>query len=566
MGKWGPRPSVIFEGKTHTFSDMETAANRYANWGLAQGLKKGDVIALMMENRTEYIMTWLGMAKIGVAVAMINSNLKMGPLVHCITVSAAKLCIFGAELSDNMRDVAGELGAKGVGLVCAGGACDFAPTMDGALAAASDARPVKAKVRAGLGMNDNFGFIYTSGTTGLPKAAVIKHSKMFAFGGLFCNAFCVSAADRVYCTLPLYHSAGGACGVGMMIYGGASIVIKRKFSARAFWTDCKDSGATVVQYIGELCRYLLAAPPSPADAAHKVRIAIGNGLRPDIWADFQKRFNIPEIGEFYGSTEGNAALVNHCVDEASRGCIGRMGAIMQLATGFKLVKFDVPSEEVVRDKATGFCIECATSEPGELLGPIKADDPIAQFQGYTDKAASEKKLLRNVFVKGDVYFRTGDLISRDEEGYYRFVDRIGDTFRWKGENVSTTEVAEVISLFKGVQEANVYGVAVPKMDGRACMCSMVLPAAVASAFDYGAFAAHLAKNLPAYAVPLFLRIQPEIEITGTFKHRKVELVKEGFDPAVVTEEPLYYYNPATKSYERIDAAVYQRIVSGAIKF
>lgn len=265
--------------------------------------------------------------------------------------------------------------------------------------------------RSGLKTTDTFGFIYTSGTTGLPKAAVIKHLRMIAFGLGFIRTFLIGQNDRIYCALPLYHSAGGAVGVGMMIQSGASFVIKKKFSVSQFWPDVAKYECTVIQYIGELCRYLLAAPPSPYDKNHKVRIAIGNGLRPDIWANFQDRFSIPEVGEFYGSTEGNAALFNHCTQPSAQGAVGRTGSLLDRVIGFALVKFDVDNEVPIRDE-NGFCIRCGEGETGELLGLIKENDPIAQFQGYTNQEASQKKIITDVFVKGDKYFRTGDLLQK----------------------------------------------------------------------------------------------------------------------------------------------------------
>ena len=241
----------------------------------------------------------------------------------------------------------------------------------------------------------------------------------------------IRPGDRNYCVLPLFHSAGGGLGVGMMIYGGATIIIKRKFSARSFWSDCIKYKATVTQYIGELARYLVANPPSSDDTKHSIRVAVGNGMRPEVWDTFQDRFQIPEIGEFYGATEGNGALLNHCVTRADRGAVGRGGWLMRKLMGHKIVKFDVVEEQPMRD-SRGFCIECAADEPGELLMPIKADDPSTTFAGYNNKAATAKKIAENVFVKGD-YFRSGDLLKQ-MQGYYHFVDRIGDTFRWKGEN------------------------------------------------------------------------------------------------------------------------------------
>jgi fatty-acyl-CoA synthase len=335
---------------------------------------------------------------------------------------------------------------------------------------------------------------------------------------------------------------------------GGTMIIKRKFSVTQFWDDCVKYKATQFQYIGELCRYLLNAPPHAQERKHKLRVVMGNGLRPEIWPAFQKRFSIPWVIEFYGATEGNVALVN---TDGKVGAVGRVPNYMRGLIQTRLVKFDIETEQPVRD-ANGFCSECANDEAGEAIGKI--DEERGRFEGYSKGADTEKKILRNVFAKDDAWFRTGDLLRRDRDGYFYFVDRIGDTFRWKGENVATSEVAEAISVFPGIKEANVYGVKVPGTDGRAGMVSLV----TAGSIDLKAFKQHLDKNLPAYARPIFIRMQGEIEVTGTFKHRKVELVKEGYDPSVV-KDPLYVLDPVTSEYVTLTQDIFNRINAGEIR-
>jgi fatty-acyl-CoA synthase len=330
-------------------------------------------------------------------------------------------------------------------------------------------------------------------------------------------------------------------------------VIAPKFSASQFWTDCVSHGVTAFQYIGELCRYLLNTPEHPDERRHTVRGCVGNGLRPEIWVAFQERFRIPQIVEFYGATEGNVAMINY---DGKVGSVGRLPALVRRALGTHLIRYDVESDAHVRD-ANGFCIPCGPGEVGEAIGRITG---VARFEGYTSASATEKKILRDVFEKGDAYFRTGDLMRMDAESYFYFVDRIGDTFRWKGENVATSEVAEVLSVAKGVREANVYGVSVPGHEGRAGMAALV----VDDAFEPAALYAHVARALPSYARPVFVRISSEIEITGTFKHRKVELVKEGFDPATVPDSVLFA-DPGAKSYVPLQPALHDRIVSGEVR-
>jgi fatty-acyl-CoA synthase len=331
---------------------------------------------------------------------------------------------------------------------------------------------------------------------------------------------------------------------------GGSIVIARKFSASQFWSDCVRHEVTTIQYIGELCRYLVNSPPHPEERRHRIRSAMGNGLRPDVWQAFQERFAIPRIVEFYGATEGNLALLN---TSGRLGAVGQLPGFVRKRLGIELVRYDVESESLVRGP-DGLCERCAPNEAGELLIQITGS---TRFEGYTNSSASEKKILRDAFVKGDAYFRTGDLLRVDEDGFYYFVDRIGDTFRWKGENVATSEVAEVITVDPGIAEANVYGVAIPNQDGRAGMAALV----VNSDFDLERLSDAIHRGLAAYARPVFLRILPEMEITGTFKHRKVDLVREGFDPRQISDA-IYFRDSAQGRYVPLDAALCDSILTG----
>jgi len=558
--KKNPKKTCFYyEDDQVSFEQVEKRSNQVAQWLLSKGLKKGDTVALLMENRPEFVISWLGITKIGVKVALINTSIKQQSLLHCVKISECKMLLFGSELADSVRDIKDEIENLGIFLCSEGQRLDFALDSTEEIAIAPSSK-IPIGQRKGIGMGDVFGYIYTSGTTGLPKAAIILHQKMFAFGALMARGFLISENDIVYTCLPLFHSAGGGLGIGLMLYTGCSVVIKRKFSAREFWNDCVRYKCTVVQYIGELCRYLLNPEPVAAEKQHRVRIAIGNGLRPEIWGEFQDRFNIPEIGEFYGSTEGNAALINHCTSPETRGAVGRYGTLMMKITGVRLVKFDVVEEEPIRGP-DGFCIDCADGEPGELLMVIKDDDPTTRFAGYNNKKATQKKIIENVFLKGDKYFRTGDLLSRDSKGLFRFVDRIGDTFRWKGENCSTTEVTQVLATFPGVEEINVYGVQIPNnMDGRAPTAGITPVDGDISNIDLKGLADYARANLPSYAVPLFIRVLPQMAVTATMKHQKVKLRKEGIDISVV-DDPIYWLSPETKTYEPFTEEAFKKVTS-----
>ncbi len=549
-------PAIYYEDQVITWKQMDQGACRYARWALAQGVGKGDAVAILMENRPDFIMAWYGLHKIGAVGALINTNQTTAPLAHSLNISGAKHLILGAELAANFGSCAERL-ETAMTVWAQGGAVAGANDLDAVLGDTSPA-PIPRPFRDGLTNADKALYIYTSGTTGMPKAANISHLRMQNMMHAFAGATNATAKDIMYDVLPLYHSSGGICAIGAVFTVGGSVVIRRKFSASAFWDDCDRYKPTLFQYIGELCRYLLNAPPHPKEATHKIRLAIGNGLRPEIWPEFQKRFAIKKIVEFYGATEGNIALLNF---DGTLGAVGRIPNYARKRFPVYIVKFDIETEQPVRDPATGFCVECAPGEAGEAIGRIDDSEPRTSFEGYSKGTDTQKKLMSDVFAKGDRFFRSGDLLKRDARGYYYFVDRIGDTFRWKGENVATSEVAEAMSLFPGVKEANVYGVKVGGLDGKAGMTALI----AGPELDLAKLPDYLEGQLPAYARPIFIRLlQHEMEVTGTFKHRKVELVKEGFDPAVL-HEPMFWLDPESKSYKPLTPDIYAKLVAGEVK-
>jgi fatty-acyl-CoA synthase len=546
------REAIRFEGQTLTYAELDAMANRFAHWALSQGLGKGDTVALFMTNRPEYIACWLGLAKVGVVSGLINTNLAGQPLIHTVTISTAKNVILSSDLAETYFAVAGQIASQPA-VWAQGGQAPGAQDLDAALAACPISRPPRPDIKGG----DIALYVYTSGTTGAPKAAKMPHWRVMGMMRAFVGGGRGVAEDRVYLTLPLYHGTGGLCGVGFAITTGACIILRRKFSASHFWEEAARERATVFFYIGELCRYLLNHPPHPDENRHMLRLAVGNGMRPDVWERFQARFKIGKTLEFYGSTEGNVSMMNF---DGKIGAIGRIPKFLKKRLNVRIVKFDVETETPIRGP-DGLCTEADPDEVGEALGEIRADEVRFRFEGYSgDAKQTEKKILRNVFAEGDAWFRTGDLMRQDREGYFYFIDRIGDTFRWKGENVSTNEVGDVLATFGGVTEANVYGVQVGDLDGRAGMAAI----SVEPKFDLAALHAHVTRNLPAYARPLFLRIQPNTDITGTFKYRKVDLVRDGFDPAKIND-PLFFDHPAEKAYVSVTPELYGQIQAGAFK-
>jgi fatty-acyl-CoA synthase len=417
---------------------------------------------------------------------------------------------------------------------------------------------LSAAERRDVTINDRALLIYTSGTTGLPKAASISHRRILNWGGWFAGLTDAAPDDRLYNCLPVYHSVGGIVAPCSMLFAGGSVASAEKFSATNFWSDLVRFDCTLFQYIGELCRYLLKAPVSEFENRHRLRLACGNGLRGDVWEAFQSRFAIPRILEFYAATEGNFSLYNV---EGKVGAIGRIPPLLAHRFPAAIVKVDAENGAPLRD-GNGLCVACGRNETGEAIGRIgTADEGGGRFEGYTDKTETEKKVLRDVFAKGDAWFRTGDLMRLDEQGFFHFVDRVGDTFRWKGENVATSEVNEAIRECEGVLDATTYGVEIPGHDGRAGMAAIV----VSENFDFKGLADHLMHRLPTYAHPLFLRITASLDSTETFKQKKQVLMREGFDPAAISE-PLHYREPKSGAYLPLDAQVHANIASGAIRF
>jgi fatty-acyl-CoA synthase len=555
--RWAKRtpdnPAIINADEMLSYTALDRAADRVAHWARAQGIGRGGCVALLMENRPEYVIAWLGLLKVGAIAGFINSNLRGSALAHCLIACNARHLIVENELAEAYGEARENLASPPEVWVL-GGPYEGCKGLDSALASMPE-KAADPRWREDAVCADTAFYIFTSGTTGLPKAAKISHLRMLFMMHGFSAALNTRASDRIYNVLPMYHSAGGICVPGMAFTVGGTMVVRRRFSVQQFWDDCVRHRVTAFQYIGELCRYLLNAPASSNERAHAIRAVIGNGLRPDIWQSFQTRFAIPRIVEFYGATEGNVALVNY---DGKPGAVGRIPRYARDLFTTRIVRFDLEREAPLRD-ANGFCTECADEEAGEAIGKI-ADEPGKRFEGYTKAGDTEKKVLRHVFEADDAWFRTGDLLRRDRDGYFYFVDRIGDTFRWKGENVATSEVAEALSAVKGVLEANVYGVIVPGYDGRAGMSALV----AGTDFNPQELVSGLEGRLPAYARPIFVRVMPRIGITGTFKHRKVDLVEQGFDPSRIAD-PLFVFNGQTRSYEPLDVARHADIVAGRFK-
>jgi acyl-CoA synthetase (AMP-forming)/AMP-acid ligase II len=539
--------AILYESRRITNSELDRAANRVANALTSLGAKKGDVVALVMDNRPEYVMAIAGGSKIGVVVSLVNTHVGGAQLEHALRICAPKFVLVGSEHVEKLAEIREQLPVPVENVLVYSDEGDTA-SLDGArsfdtlLASSADANPGKTEEQRA---EDPLLYIYTSGTTGFPKAALWRNDRFFRAAGLFSQVLLrIRPSHVVYgAGLPMYHSSGVVLGWGVALAGGAAFAMRRKFSASGHWEDCEQFGATHFMYIGELCRYLYNAPPHPKERAHRLQAILGAGLRPEIWEGFQERFAIPKVYEFYGATEGNVGLVNiDCVP-------GMMGRLQRDHDVFRALP---GTAEIERD-ASGHAIKASPGEKGILVGRITK---LNRFDGYVDKKKNDEKILRNPLGDGNDYFNTGDLVKLHDHRWVSFVDRLGDTFRWKGENVSTNEVQEVLNRFDGVRESNVFGVAVPNTDGKAGMAAMV----VGDDFDVEKFSDYVKQSLPSYSRPLFLRLQREMKITATFKHVKTDLREDGFDPAKANSDRLHFLDES--GYVPLTEALHQSIVNG----
>ncbi|NNH69828.1 long-chain-acyl-CoA synthetase [Nocardia uniformis] len=495
------RPFLKFEGRVYTWGEANAEVNRYAHVLAARGVERGDAVGVLMTNRPETLFTALATVKLGATVGLLNHNQRDNVLQHSFGLLNSVVEVIGEEC----REALDSLAETPPNLLWSQELQEAAGTADASNPPVCE--EITARERAFL--------IFTSGTTGMPKASVMTHLRwtksMAGLGGLGVR---LRGDDTLYSCLPLYHNNALTVALGAVVTAGASLSLGRHFSASRFWDEAIASDATAFIYIGELCRYLLNQPAKPTDRAHRVRMAVGNGLRPEIWDEFRDRFGIKRIVEFYGASEGNVAFINAFG-------VDRTAGFTPLP--FAIVEYD-DEEGKARRGPDGRLRKVKPGGVGLLLAKVTDRSP---FDGYTDESATESKLLRNGFQDGDCWFDTGDLVR--DQGYWHiaFVDRLGDTFRWKGENVATTQVEGAFDGLDSISQAVVYGVDIPGADGKAGMAAITVEPD--AKFDGRQTAAHLYDRLPGYAVPLFIRVVPELEQTSTFKSRKVELRKQGYE-------------------------------------
>lgn len=536
-----------------TYRGLNESANRYAHFLISKGVGKGNTVILCFENRPELLAAYCGCAKVGAIASLINTNQRGDSLVHSFNLNKGKVVIIGEECYDFFSEA-----RAGIDLLQS----VLCMVRDTGKSATKDITDITGELEhmsaenppttPGVTMKDPVAYVYTSGTTGgLPKAAVIINkrtvSAMFWFGKVVMP---VKPSDTIYIPLPFFHTNAITVGWPPAMYNGAAVALRRKFSASKFLDDVRQFRATHFVYVGEVCRYLMALPAKPDDHETTLKYIVGNGLRPDIWMAFKKRFGIKKVYEFYGAAEGVGVFTNILNFDYSVGTS---------VTPFALVAYDTESDRPVRD-AQGFLKKVDKGQAGLLIMEISEKTP---FPGYSDKKKTEEKIIRDAFRKGDMWFNTGDLLRNMGFRHAQFADRLGDTFRWKGENVATQEVEKAIDTFPGVSVSAVYGITLPDSDGKAGMAAIVKDDK--KPFDLSKLAGHLKTSLPKYALPLFVRIMPDFEWTATHKIKKTNLKEEGYDLSQV-KEGMYVLLPGSEKYKVMNDNIYRNIMSGKYKF
>ena len=552
----GAQAAICSNAQYYTYEQLVGRMHQYARWARSQGIRKGDVVGLLAANSPEYFAFWAGVSSQGVIVALLNTQLQGESLRHCIRTAAPKLIVAQQTLVASVH--AALAGAPQAPEIVQFESSIYGVRSIEAEIASCSTAPLPFLVDPPVTVEECALYIYTSGTTGLPKAARITHARILQWAHWFAGMMEVTSQDRMYSCLPMHHSIGGVLVPGAMLAGGGSLFVREKFSASHFWDDIARWDCTIFQYIGEFCRYLLHASDSEPLRQHRIRLACGNGLSASVWTAFQERFAIPQILEFYAATEGNLSLFNV---EGKPGSIGRVPPYLAHRFSPQLIRVDPETLEPVRD-ASGLCVRCAPGEAGEAIGKV-TEGPSSigsRFEGYTDSGATQKKLLRDVFALGDCWVRTGDQMRKDEQGFYYFVDRLGDTFRWKGENVAASEVEAVLASLPGVRHANVYGVQIPGCEGQAGMAALVLE----EGGRLEDLRAGMMQRLPRYACPLFFRIVQEMDLTGTFKYSKSAWRSQGIDPSLVADT-VFFDHPEKETLVPLDQDLYGQIQRGKIR-
>jgi len=554
----GGKTAIIFEERSLTFSELNSQANRYANYFTHLGFRHGDVVALYMQNRPEYLIAASGLSKLGVIVSLINNGLKGPALAHALNICDARAVIAGGEYLEELLAVRDDIilrspamlfvEGEGHRLELPPGIYDIEVLLEGV----SEDNP---STTGDVSTEDVIVYIYTSGTTGLPKACAVTHKRWLLLANLGIQIGHIEQDGVHYVALPLYHNSGFNVGYSALVFYGNTMLLRRSFSATAFWDDVRKYNVGTFIYVGEMCRYIYNQPPKPDDADNPLRCISGTGIRGDLILPFMERFGVEFVTDTYGTTEGVGLMVNL---EGIPGICGNL-TVNGLRQG-EIIRWEFEKESIVRDEQN-HAVKCLPGEIGLLVCEINARNP---FAGYVNNPeATEAKILHNLFEDGDQYFDSGDLVRLHERGNFSFVDRLGDNYRWKSENISTNMVSSVIDGFGHIEDANVYGVEVPGMEGRCGMAALKL--LEGESIDWIEFSAHIAGALAPYARPHFIRLRPVLDANNSFKQVKKNLQKEGFNPAAISD-PLYFLHPERRHYVPLTPEIYDDIIGQRFRF
>ncbi|PCK07163.1 MAG: long-chain-acyl-CoA synthetase [Alteromonadaceae bacterium] len=550
--------AFLYEDSRFTYHEFNLWANQICHYFLDQGVKKGDTVAIFIENRPELMACVLGLAKIGAVSAMVNTQQTGNVLTHSLNLVKPKYVIVGEELTGALDSIKSSVDIADNKFYCLADRNtrkDPGQVPGNYLNLAKEIRhypTTNPYTTNKIYFNDPCFYIYTSGTTGMPKAGIFKHGRwMQSYGGFGIGALRLKPGDILYCTLPLYHATGLVICWSSVMSGSAGLAIKRKFSASSFWSDIRYFNANAIGYVGELCRYLMALPEQNDDKDNPVVKMVGNGLRPNVWKPFKKRFGIKEVFELYAASDGNIGFLN---------MFNLDNTVGVTSAPFAIVEYDRAADKPVLT-SKGFMKKVKRGGTGLLLAEITANSPLA---GYTDQTKTNKVIERNVFKNGDQWFNTGDLMRDIGFKHTQFVDRLGDTYRWKGENVSAAEVENLISSYQEIEEVVAYGVEIPNTNGRAGMAS-ITPNIGVESFNFKDFYLHVKNTMPHYAAPVFIRMKATMDTTSTFKYKKTDLKEEAFNIAK-TSDPIYAALPGSTEYTPITQKVFDEIMEGEYRF
>ena len=538
--------ALCFQDDTWTWQAFNEESNKISNYFLKMGSKPGETIALMLENSPEYLFITSGINKIQGISALINCNQKKQALMNSFNIVDPKWIIVDGDCLPSFNEIINKLPHNNDQIYVINNPEDIKHDFIDLHSEIKSISNINPKTTFNSILRETAYYMFTAGTTGLPKAVSVQNFKLYVQSFLLGIAFAqLTPQDNFYIATPLYHNQGMGLNWTIALLLGAKTALRKRFSVSEFWKDIQKFGVTFTMYIGAIPRYLLSQPYSEYEKNNPLRKIAGLGLQKNVWEQFKSRFQIDHIYENYGLTEGHRTIIN--ADERP-GMVGR-----NTMAGLVLAKVDAETGEFYKNERE-YCIRCKQGDIGMALIKIEKK---SLFTGYKDKEKTQKRLMHNVFRKNDTYFNTGDMLKLHENHWVSFADRFGDTFRWKGENVSTLEVESILNSYPPIQMSVVYGVTIPGTEGKAGMATIKLKPTIK--FEIDDFSRFIVKVLPRYSIPIFIRIRNELEISGPLKIKKINLRREAYNIEII-QDPLFLWDSAMKKYVPFTNSAYQDIL------